>query len=95
MNLPILEDEGATFLRNVGMYLINRYSAMSEENQNRQRQCCNLQKVPVSNDVILSRILEMSQNIFQQDTNDIPLKMGIQFNELTDADGCNQALIFV
>jgi len=66
---------------------------MSEENQNRQREwcknlkACNLQEVPVSNDVILSRILEMSQNIFQQDTNDIPLKMGIQFNELTDADG--------
>jgi hypothetical protein len=74
---------------------------MSEENQNRQGQCCkslkacNLQEVPVSNDVKLSRILQMSQNNFQQDTNDIPLKMDIQFHELTDADGCNQPLIYV
>jgi len=74
---------------------------MSEENQTRQRQCCknlktcNLQEVPVSNDVILFRILEMSQNIFQKDINDIPLKVDIQSGELTDVDGCNQPLMFV
>jgi hypothetical protein len=74
---------------------------VSEENENRQRRCCknlktcNLQEVPVSNDVMLSRILEMSQNIFQQNINDIPLKVDIQFDELTDVDGCNQSLMFV
>ena len=49
----------------------------------------------MSNDVILFRILEMSQNIFQKDINDIPLKVDIQSGELTDVDGCNQPLMFV
>ena len=49
----------------------------------------------MSNDVILSTILEMSQNIFQQDINDISLKADIQFEELTDVDDCNQPLMFV
>jgi hypothetical protein len=74
---------------------------MSEENQNRKRQCCinlktcSLQEVPAPNDVMLSRILQTSQNIFQQNINDIPLKVDIQFDELTDVDGCNQPLMFV
>jgi hypothetical protein len=74
---------------------------MSEENQNLQRQCCNslkpcnLLEVPVSNDVMHSRILEMCQNIFHQHINDISLKVDIQFDELTDVDGCNQPLMFV
>jgi hypothetical protein len=44
---------------------------------------------------MLSRILEMGQNIFQQDINDIPLKVDIQFDESTDVDSCNQQLMFV
>jgi hypothetical protein len=49
----------------------------------------------VSNDVMFSRILEMSQDIFQQGINDIPLKWDILFDELTDVYGCNQPLMFV
>lgn len=49
----------------------------------------------MSNDVVLSRILEMGQNLFRQDINDIPLEVDIQFDELTDVDGCNQPLMFV
>jgi hypothetical protein len=42
-----------------------------------------------------SRIQEMSQNIFQQDISDIPLKVGIQLAKLTKVGACNQLLVFV
>ncbi|CAM2117403.1 unnamed protein product [Caretta caretta] len=57
-----------------------------------------LQQVPLSNDVIHSQIHEMSQDILQQVIEDIkarPLKVGIQFDESTDVDGCSQLLVFV
>lgn len=56
-----------------------------------------LQQVPLSNDVIRSRIHAMSQDILQQVLEDIkasPLKVGIQLDESTDVDGCSQLLVF-
>ncbi|CAM5125424.1 unnamed protein product [Natator depressus] len=57
-----------------------------------------LQQVPLSNDVIRSRIHDMSQDIFQQVIEDIkasPLKVCIQLDKSTDIDGCRQLLVFV
>lgn len=57
-----------------------------------------LQQVPLSDDVIHSRIDEMSQDILQQVLEDIkasPLKVGIQLAETTDMDDCSQLMAFV
>uniref|UniRef100_A0A250Y343 Protein ZBED8 n=1 Tax=Castor canadensis TaxID=51338 RepID=A0A250Y343_CASCN len=57
-----------------------------------------LQQVPLSDDVIHSRIDEMSQDILQQVVEDIkasPLKVGIQLAETSDMDDCSQLMAFV
>ncbi|XP_005376317.1 PREDICTED: protein ZBED8 [Chinchilla lanigera] len=57
-----------------------------------------LEQVPLSDDVIHSRIDEMSQDILQQVLEDIrasPLKVGIQLAETTDMDNCSQLMAFV
>ncbi|XP_005005209.1 protein FAM200C [Cavia porcellus] len=57
-----------------------------------------LEQVPLSDDVIHSRIDEMSQDILQQVLEDIkasPLKVGIQLAETTDMDDCSQLMAFV
>ncbi|XP_010991120.3 protein FAM200C isoform X2 [Camelus dromedarius] len=57
-----------------------------------------LQQVPLSDDVIHSRIDEMSRDILQQVLEDIkasPLKVGIQLAETTDMDDCSQLMAFV
>lgn len=52
----------------------------------------------LSNDIVLSRIQELSKDILLQIIEDIkvsPLKVNIQLDESTDVDNCNQLLIFV
>ena len=57
-----------------------------------------LKQVPLSNDIIHSRIIDMSRNILQQVITDMkasPVKVSIQLDESTDVNFCNQLLVFV
>ena len=61
-----------------------------------------IQQIPLSNDIIHSRIQDISQDISQdillqviQDIKDSPLKIGMQLDESTDVDSCSQLLVFV
>ena len=57
-----------------------------------------IQQIPLSNDIIHSRIQDISQDILLQviqDIKDSPLKIGMQLDESTDVDSCSQLLVFV
>ena len=56
------------------------------------------QQIPLSNDIIHSRIQDISQDILMQviqDIKDSPLKISIQIDESTDVDSCSQLLELV
>jgi hypothetical protein len=76
MNQPSLEDECATFLRNVRIYLINRCTAQFHT------------KIRIFNGGVVTALkLEIFWRFFflNQDSNDIPLKVDIHFDELMAA----------
>lgn len=57
-----------------------------------------IQQIPLSNDIIRSRIQDLSKDILLQVIEDIkssPLKVSIQLDESTDVDNCSQLLVFV
>ena len=57
-----------------------------------------LQQVPLSKDIIRSRIDYMSQNILQQLVTDLvatPVRFSIQLDESTEVANCSQLLVFV
>ena len=57
-----------------------------------------LRQVPLSNDIICSRIRDMSKDILQQVIADIkasPIKVSLQLDESTDVSFCSQLLVFV
>ena len=57
-----------------------------------------LSLVPLSNDIIGSRIRDMSEDILQQVIADIkstPIKVSLQLDESTDVSSCSQLLVFV
>ena len=57
-----------------------------------------LNLVPLSNDIISSRICDLSKDILQQVIADIktsPTKVSFQLDELTDVSLCSQLLVFV
>ncbi|KAK3862332.1 hypothetical protein Pcinc_031801 [Petrolisthes cinctipes] len=57
-----------------------------------------LKQVPLSNDIIHSRISDMSRDILQQVITDMkasPVKVSIQVDESTDVSFCSQLLVFV
>ena len=56
-----------------------------------------LSLVPLSNDIIGSRIRDMSEDILQQVIADIkssPIKVSLQLDESTDVSSCSQLLVF-
>lgn len=57
-----------------------------------------LKLVPLSNNIIQSRINDMSLDILDQVVNDIrtsPLKISLQLDETTDVTNCSQLIVFV
>ena len=57
-----------------------------------------LRLVPLSNDIITSRIRDMSEDILQQFIADVkasPIKVSLQLDESTDVSLCSQLLVFV
>ena len=57
-----------------------------------------LSLVPLSNDIISSRIRDMSEDILQQVVADVkasPIKVSLQLDESTDVSSCSQLLVFV
>ena len=54
--------------------------------------------VPLSNDIITSRIRDMSEDILHQVIVDVkasPIKVSLQLDESTDVSLCSQLLVFV
>ncbi|XP_068206220.1 protein FAM200C-like [Palaemon carinicauda] len=57
-----------------------------------------LKQIPLSNDIIHSRIHDMSQDVLQQVITDLkasPFRVSIQLDESTDVSFCNQLMAFV
>ncbi|GBP10374.1 Protein ZBED8 [Eumeta japonica] len=57
-----------------------------------------VEAVPLSNDVIHSRIVEMSSNVLKQvieELNASPFPFSMQLDESTDVSQCSQLLVFV
>ena len=57
-----------------------------------------LSLVPLSNDIISSRIRDISEDILQQVIADVkasPIKVSLQLDESTDVSSCSQLLVFV
>jgi len=57
-----------------------------------------LQQIPLSNDVIRTRISDISKDILQQVIEDIKasnVPVGIQLDESTDVENCSQLMVFV
>ncbi|XP_075230310.1 protein FAM200C-like [Lycorma delicatula] len=57
-----------------------------------------IQQIPLSNDIIRSRIQDLGKDILLQIIEDIkasPLKVSVQLDESTDVDKCSQLLVFV
>ncbi|GFS82095.1 protein ZBED8 [Nephila pilipes] len=57
-----------------------------------------LEAIPLSNDVIQSRIVEISCNILKQIINELkasPFPFSMQLDETTDISNCSQLLVFV
>ena len=57
-----------------------------------------LSLAPLSNDIISSRIRDMSEDILQQVIADVktsPIKVSLQLDESTDVSFCSQFLVFV
>ncbi len=57
-----------------------------------------LEAIPLSNDVIHSRIVEISCNILKQIIDELkasPFPFSMQLDETTDISNCSQLLVFV
>ena len=57
-----------------------------------------LRLVPLSNDIITSRIRDMSEDILQQVIADVkasPIEVSLQLDESTDVSLCSQLSVFV
>ncbi|GLV20116.1 hypothetical protein CBL_21336, partial [Carabus blaptoides fortunei] len=57
-----------------------------------------VKQIPLSNDVIRSRIKDMSEDILQQIVEDIknsPVKVSIQLDESTDVDNYSQLMVYI